>query len=381
MNQTRSAALITLLTAAAAGGCQADSALGSAGAPENYQVRAIDPRATVAQTVSLGDEAAAQPGTMGAPAQPLVLVTVGEGRIRNIAVTDDYLYFSAWWEGVYRIPKHGGDIEVIEAGAKNLFEPLATTHNEAFWVRMRFNDEDYPSVEVKHRPDSGGPIGVLFGGDWGITGPNGEDSNFQADASGVYMIAGPAGALDYHLFRAPAAGGALTRILTLSLPTWPTWLLDDGQLAYAGCDGGQQTCRLQTVATASPSDPPRVIASLPSSWTRLSGADALAYYLHDSEGIWKVSKSDGAITKLLATPSVHTMVVDDHRIYFTAYADSADRLRAIPTAGGPVEVVSDAGFTVLRQIVQDATGLYILHDDGRQISYVAKPVSPAPSPE
>jgi hypothetical protein len=383
MKQTpRPSLLCMFIGAAGLLACEASSSLGSAGAPENYQVRSVDPGAGIPQTVAAGaDESVASPA--GVPLQPLVRLTQGDGMIRNIAVTDEYLYFATWWEGVYRLPRYGsegdgsgaGPLEVIEAGAKNLFEPLTTSQHGAFWVRSRYDDRDYPSVEVKRRDDAGGSLTTLFSGDWGVTTSN-EHSNFQVDATGVYMIAGPAGALNYHLFHVPAGGGPITQVLELP-ERWPTWLVDDGQLFFADCASARGAdCPIRVMPASG--GPARLLGSLPTADAMLAAVDRDALYLQGIEGIWKMAKADGAVSLLLRTEggarSSRFLVVDDARLYFTAQSAAGFELRMLDK-GATTSVLLTRGDALSRvmQVAQGPRVLYLLHDDGRRISVIAKP--------
>jgi hypothetical protein len=387
MNESRSIPVIAALVSVASGfGCGAKAPLGTAGAPDAYVVRTIDPNAasqpaTVAKDTGLGLPAAAATGTQ---TQQFIRIVRGDGEIRTIAVTDDYFYWASFWEGVYRVPKLGGDIEVIEAGTGSEFEPLTTSHNDVFWVRSSFDDRDYPSVQIKHRADSGGGIGVLFSGDWGVTSSN-ELSNFQAGPSGVYMIAGKAGSQAYDLQQVPLVGGPITRVRALP-DNWPTWLLDSGRVWFTDCPFGipapatsvdSGSCPIRGMTGSG--DQTTTLANVPASNPAIGGADGDALYVGTPSKILRVSKADGAITVLVEQTGEgvgigRSLLVDDDHVYFTVMTPGGPELRALAKVGGASVVLAPAGLLRdVRQIVQGARLLYVLHDQGHQISVVPKP--------
>jgi hypothetical protein len=365
-------ALATTLLLLTATGCEISSSLGTAGAPENYQIRTVDPRGTAPQTVSSGDDGT--PAATTVPVQLLVRLVHGDKEIRDLAVTDDHLYFATWWEGVYRLPKYGGELEVVEAGSNNLFEPLTTSRNEVFWVRTRFDKDDYPAIAIKRRADSGGPTSVLFSGDWGVT----DSPQFQANARGLYMIAGRAGAPTYDLFHVPFATPSITPVLTLPV-MWPSWRVDDEQLAFTEC--GAQGCSI--VSLGLNDGQRRVLATLADAEERFDnptiiGADAAALYLRTTLGLWRVDKQAGTVVRLFTGDSLGRFaaraVVDETRIYYTDRTTAGPALFALAKAGGPPTLVANGTtFNDPTRLVDGDQVLYILHDQGRQISVVAKP--------
>jgi hypothetical protein len=369
MNDTRSLRPVTLLLAAALG-CADRTSLGTAGAAEDYAVQALQPAAT-AWTPLLDSDPPLDP-----PAW-IVRVSRRDHMIRNIAVTDRYVYFAAWWEGVYRVAKAGGPLEVVEAAAQTQFEPLTTTPGGVYWARTSYDEGDYPHVQIKHKAEAGGAASLLFEGDWGVTGSN-ERPNFQANASNVYMISGPAGALAYDLHRVPAGGGGMTVMLGLpSSLDWPSWLVDESNLYFVACSD-RNDCALQSLPRDGGSATP--LASFPGGGT-LVASDADSLYVQDQAGqslLSRVAKQGGGVQRVEITGgrSLGRFVLADERyVYYTASRPDGDpELRAQPKDGSAAFTIAKGPlFASCTQIVADADAFYVLRAEGTEIAVVQKP--------
>jgi hypothetical protein len=371
MNDLRSVAIVILLMAAGLS-CADRTALGTAGAPDDYQVRPLMRPSTPWSPVLDSDPPLDHPAW-------IVRVSRRDHMIRSIAVTDQYLYFTALWEGVYRVAKAGGPLEVVEA-ARTQFEPLTTTPGGVFWTRTTFDeDNDYPHVQIKHRADAGGPASVLFEGDWGVTGSD-QLSNFQTNTTSLYMIAGRAGSPTYDLHRLPIGGGTLTPMLELpSSHDWPSWIVDESRLFFVGC-----TNRIDCTLQALPRDGGEAseLASFPEGGI-LVAADADSLYVlgsYASRSIARVSKQGGGVVQTLAATDGRDLgrfvLVDDQNVYYTATRPSGDpELRAQPKDGrAAFTIAKGALFASCAQIVQDRDSFYVLRGEAGEVSVVPKPL-------
>jgi len=74
-------------------------------------------------------------------AYSLARVKDGDGEIEDLVVSDDYVFFIAFWQGIYRMPKYGGDVELIEQSRKANIIALAANHEQVFWQRFAGSDE------------------------------------------------------------------------------------------------------------------------------------------------------------------------------------------------------------------------------------------------
>ena len=363
-------------TALLGAGCGAETPVGSAGSPDAYQIRPAGVSGNQPIAVALpGSPVVAAPGAQDAHPEWLVRTANHEHSIESIAVTDGYVYFEAWWEGIYRVPKAGGAIEVIDAATRAEFKPITTAGNQVFWVKSTFDDRDYPHVQLKRRPDGGGPNQVLFDDDWGITSSSPELSNFQADASGVYMIAGRAGAFAYDLFHVPPDGGAIGNVLPLEPSlSWPSWLIDDARLFFVPRYGVNKS-PIRAIAKSGGTD--SLIATVPASEATLYALDADSLYLLSQNDIWRAAKDGSNVSAVVHFeganhPGSH-LLVDDSNLYFINTTADATELRAVPKAGGtPTTIASGMLFAQSIQIEQDATQFYVLGPGGQEISLVSK---------
>ena len=385
MRDVRSSAiLVTIFTLAAGGlGCEEQTPLGSSGSPESYSVRPMgqQPVGQIVENVIGGPE--------GSGPQPDWLVRVSRDHsIRSIAVSDQYLYFVAWWEGVYRLPKTGGTIEVVEAAQQTQFEPATATGNAVYWVRTTFDkDNDYPHLQIRRRLDDGSPSQLLFEGDWAVATSN-RTSTFQADDSGVYMIGHTAGGPNVDLHRIATGSGQIQPVFTINTQRWPSWLLQPEGLYLVNCSeggrvappGGSGDCTVGL--TAKDGDGALLpLASLEVP-VELYAADAENLYLLGS-GIWKLSKQGGTPIELVpaAAPGRGSrfLLVDDTHIYFSTGTGTGNTIQLFnlpKTGGSPTSLGGGIALADVWQIEQDGDRLYLLRGNGRgegaEISVVSK---------
>lgn len=216
-------------------------------------------------------------------------------------------------------------------------------------------------------------MAVVFAGALGIT----EASNtptFAADATGVYAVATEGRVTNPHLQYISPRDGTIRRLLTLD-EWWQSWRRDTGRI-YRTDRGEFPNQRLVTVLEDG-SSTSRPIAVLFSEHVDLQALDDLFLYLTDGLVIWRVAKSDGTVVELFraaAGSSVGQVLVDDLRLYFTVTRSINDpgELRSLAKADGALTVLASGRLFQARQIVQDDQLLYVLHDDNRRVSVVAK---------
>jgi hypothetical protein len=373
-------------------GCGAETPLGSSGAPDAYRVRPLNPGAGGQQPV---ESVVGAPEGSGPQPEWLVRVSDANRSIRGIAVSEQYVYFVAWWEGIYRVAKTGGAVEVVEAAQNTQFEPATATANAVYWVRTTFDKDDYPHLHIRRRLDDGSPSQLLFEGDWAVA-QSSHQSTFQADDSGVYMVAHRAGGLNVDLHRVTAGSGQMQPVVTFNrLPT-PSWLLQPEGLYLLTCacpscpsssttpplppagSDNQMECTISI--TAKGGDGTLVpLASLPR-YAELSAADAENLYLLGG-GVWQVSKQGGAPVQVgpaaESARSGRFLLVDETNVYFSTGTGNATQLWALPKAGGsPTLVGGGIPLVDVWQIVQDRDRFYVLRGNGRgdgvEISVVSK---------
>jgi hypothetical protein len=377
----RPAILVTFLALTwGAIGCEEQTPLGSSGSPGAYEARPMGMQ-PVGQTVEnvIG-------GTEGSGPQPdwLVRVNARDHSIRSIAVSEQYVYFVAFWEGIYRVPKTGGPIEVVEAARQTQFEPVTATGNAVYWVRTTFDkDNDYPHLQIRRRLDDGSPSQLLFEGDWAVAWSN-RVSTFQADDSGVYLVGHTAGGPSVDLHRVATGSGRIQPVFPINSFGWPSWVLQPEGLYLVNCFNNSLTdCTLGIVAK----DGDGALVPLVSLDTgaELYAADAENLYLMGS-GIWKVSKQGGTPIELVpARPirlSSQYLLVDGTHVYFSTSSDpnghgNAIQLWGLPKAGGPpASLGGGIAIANVLQIEQDRDRLYLLRSngggEGTEISVISK---------
>ncbi|HEY0712461.1 MAG TPA: hypothetical protein VGF45_07295 [Polyangia bacterium] len=302
--------------------------------------------------------------------QPLFYVADEKLEVTDIGLTSEHLYFSVEWQGVYRMPKHGGAVEVVDAGAKNSFRHLSIVRDDVFWPRTRFGERDRASVEVKHRPTASGPNVLAFSGEWSMHSNHG---HFQADASGIFFVGSSSGSVFLGLWQVATTGGPPTSLLSFEEP-WrvPGWKRDAGRIFFATPLLTVSRSTAVSVLVDGQTEP-RLLATLPAGSARLHDTDAGFLYLSDSKTVWRVGKDDGVVAEVVTGEVVRSLLVDDARIYLAASLETGGWLNSIDKSDGlRRRVGSGSAFRGLRQLVQDDHHIYSLHDHGHRVSVVAK---------
>lgn len=300
-----------------------------------------------------------------------------EHQIRDHAIAHGYLYFTGYWEGLYRTSLAGGPIEVVESGPQNQFEPVAASRLGVFWLNVMFDDRDYPYIRLQHKPTADAPPRTLLTGQLGAYGTNGSEQ-FQATDAGLFFHAGPNGQRPPSavLRVSPDAGGA-REILPLSeeLRT-PTWAVDDVHL-YFTADRRSQRERPELFRVPIEGGQPQAVATLPG-LADVRGIDTDHVYVASDKVAWKISKQNGEASVLHEAVSEAflgwTLQVDERYVYLIE-TGRQDRTRflAVPKAGGPARVLGqDASTRFVAKMEQDEGHLYLLRSSS-EILVLRKP--------
>jgi hypothetical protein len=94
-------------------------------------------------------------------ARPVVRSLDGVHGIDLIAISDDYLFFASDWNGVYRIPKYGGNVDEVEEHRDGIIRGLAANDREVFWVPVHFGARPEGQLDLRRRAVEGGQVTIL----------------------------------------------------------------------------------------------------------------------------------------------------------------------------------------------------------------------------
>ena len=97
---------------------------------------------------------------------PLVRTIGPDHLIANMALSDDYLFVTAQWDGIYRLPKYGGAVEAVATDPNAQFNALAANARDVFWVEVRFGPKDELHQKLLRRTAAGGPISTMRSDDF-----------------------------------------------------------------------------------------------------------------------------------------------------------------------------------------------------------------------
>ena len=332
---------------------------------------------------------------------PLVRTIGPDHLIANMALSDDYLFVTTQWDGIYRLPKYGGAVEAVATDPNAQFNALAANARDVFWVEVRFGPKDELHQKLLRRTAAGGPISTMRSDDFagvlalddayivlsGGRGP-GHDAISLADGTTVPVPVD----LDW---------------VAIDGGTYETSFWLDGNALYSlGCDGIRLNgfCGLvrTDVATGVIERGPALPGLSPTGPgpTKLVGADETHIYLYDGPRIWRLRKTDFASEDVYTAPagvSSFQPLVDDNALYFvrvlypppttsTERTDAAvpppeRQLVALSKDGASMRVISrhPALADYVNQMAQDRQFLYLLLgatggrlENGNQILIVAK---------
>jgi hypothetical protein len=272
-------------------------------------------------------------------AYSLARVKDGDGEIEDLVVSDDYVFFIAFWQGIYRMPKYGGDVELIEQSRKANIIALAANHEQVFWQRFAGSDEQshfdlhLQAIAGGAQRDLSSVRSLSFGRNYSNT--------LRADAEHVFMISQDS------VIALPIDGGAPEQFATPELtpddevPSSPIWVLDYPALFMTRCANSEVDCPLlrtdfTTGVTASVGPIPAGSAAL--------AVDEAFVYVTDNKRMWRLAKSDFSRTQVYESDDQdeslsREMLVDAENVYFMSYGSSGPQLRAVPKAGGVARLI------------------------------------------
>jgi hypothetical protein len=312
-----------------------------------------------------------------------------ERYMTELAITGDFIYWSAQWDGTYRTRKSGGPVEVVEAGSETLHGPLAVQGQDVFWMTSTFDEHDFPSVRVRRQrgDGSGSDRSSLFEGALTTYSSN-QSTEFQADASGIYLTSSPRYPNEVWAVRKVVAGGGFPSPMLPVDDVWqtPIWAVGGGELFFSPCPRNdvQGRCELRRRTQAGVIE---TLAVMPAMDAAVRAVDAAAAYVTDSTTLWRVERAGGAVQQLYRDPSRTInpgIAIDAQHVYLLegpGARGEGHQIRAVPRAGGETKVVARLGAHTqyLHQLRVDDTHLYLLHGQS-QILRVSKTPAPPPAP-
>ncbi len=302
---------------------------------------------TIAGACGAEDQSRGYNVTVQTPVEPGQPYTLASGvdsnhAIHYIAVSGDYLFFATRWQGVYRLPKYGGDLQVVESDANANTYGLASNGTDVFWIHGTDGDD-----ELRRRSTSGGEIVTMRDNDFSTMSIS-SSPNLFADERHVFMLS-EAGvdalSLDGSDHRAlmawPVSPGAPDATY------FSEWVVTYPDI-YATLTG--PGCSSSAPATSSPCGLLRfdietgasVPLSGPSPFLQggtVEAADETSLFGFSADHIVRIAKSD------MAETTVYTPVVGENIVNFYLLADASDlyfesitpdgwKLRSVPKAGG-----------------------------------------------
>lgn len=329
---------------------------------------------TVPDTIHFNPHANEQlrPGETGT----LLELTDGGHWIRDIAVSDNYLFIAVSWGGVYRMPKYGGDVVPLDEDPHGEFYQLATDGTRVYWIHVTFDDRDYPYTVVKSQSVDGGATATIARGPFGVFGSSNQVDSFQATGSFVYWAYDTGGDTPGRIDRIPAGGGGRQMMASYAdAQSVPFWVADDSGV-YLTTDGVVEHLAAGEQAA-------EVLAPSPAPDARPVGQDANAVYLHsyNDSGVWTLSKASRSVSKI--------EVVSDHGYLGSAvafddtniYGIDGQTLVRFPKTGGAVTSIGAVTECLVwgggtQGIAVDPQYVFLICGDSNRIV-----VAPNPSPQ
>lgn len=324
----------------------------------------FSPPPPLASTGSVGD---ASVDSTASTAGPRRLPVDPPSYLGAIALSEDYVYFVAWRNGVYRIPKYGGEVVAIEEDTSAFFYYVAANASTVVWVRAPYDALGRMLSPVVRKQTIGETSATLFELTSDIaTPPFPFFPELQITEAKVFFNNGEPATIH----QVPLAGGTATDIGLPDQVSVPSWLADDQHVYYLSALSGNG-CVLRRVAIegGAPQDLAACPAGAAQFW--LVALDATDAYLASEAGFWKAPKQGGDPVALFMAPAGHAIqrglaTIDDQNIYFIEMSADTPVLAATPKAGGPARTIWDGflgGLANARQLAQDRGGLFLLGDD------------------
>lgn len=307
--------------------------------------------------------------------------------IGHISVGGNFVFFEIPWQGLYQMPKYGGNVTAVDRDTKAEFFGVVASGSELLWLKSHFDSNDYADELLLRRPTEGGPTAVLRHGALDTVRIN-TLNGLSADANHVYMLT------ESSIDVTPIAGGKTEQVSVSVFPPGPgPGFAGDYPIVYfTTCEADPSTCVLKRADLSAGTS--QVVASLPAD-AQIIGLDADAVYLLDSSRLWSIARADGSERELLGAASgVHPRlpaVLDGQSLYFMGTDPGAQtlpamRLMTIPKAGGALAILgSDSRINqyIPWDLVVDDEFAFVLtsptlSDSGNEI--LAFPKTPLPAP-
>jgi hypothetical protein len=291
-----------------------------------------------------------------------------------IAVSDDYLFWAGQYDGIYRMPKYGGEIEVLDSGRSGQYHTLDVAGDHVYWTRE--NTGIGPNESIKRRGLTGGPVTTIFGTDLGIVNSS-QELSFGADNHAVYFVAdalNDPGRTKVSLYRVPNGGGSAAVLQTnplasgVVLPSdrFLSFLADNGDCFVI--DAADTTLSVIAADTTTP----RKLADLTLDDPMIvQAADADTVYLTGGRHIYGVPRAGGALRTIYETTVAtgglwSSLLVDGTSLYFLLVDNAATSVMSVPKTGGTATRISrnDAQFAGgIDYIRQDEKNIYVLRSE------------------
>ena len=101
------------------------------------------------------------------PDQPFILVRAAGPLTRpeiigRIAVSGDYLFFASITDGIYRMPKYGGDLSTVEEDLHGTFSHVAANATDVFWDHTTYDKNNRRHLSIHRRAIAGGPTVTML---------------------------------------------------------------------------------------------------------------------------------------------------------------------------------------------------------------------------
>lgn len=287
-----------------------------------------------------GSDVVAHEGTIGTAlgdGQGYTLVTTNDHshEIAQIAVSDDYLFFSIEWHGLYRMPKYGGAIEPVDADTNATFTGIASNGSDVFWRRSTFGPNDEPHVKIERRAAAGGAVTVMA--EQASSLQTSFNPGMLSDTTNIYVQQPDL------ISVLPFDGGAASEIPVAphpaGAPWYGSWVPDYPSFYLSGCTASD-SCALSRIDLSTGASE-NLLALDAGVYSDIVGAvDASSVFMIKNRHIISLSKADLTLTDVF-TPQPDEYVfwfllVDASNVYFITYGTPAGwQLRSVPKSGGP----------------------------------------------
>jgi hypothetical protein len=319
------------------------------------------------------------------PGQSATLVELQDDRhwFGAIALSENYLFFTVAWAGVYRMPKYGGDIVALEEDPSSDFGHVVTDGERVYWNHNQFDSRDYVHTEVRSQPVDGGPTTTLTAGDIAIASFS-VVASLQAAGGYLYWVADSGGGTPGVIERVSARGGPReTMFSAADITMLPYWIADDSGVyltttpVIGSSNGG---CLVEHIST--PGQAPEVVRPCPTSDSYVIGSDANLVYLESAQGFWRLSKQDGSVEQIAFDEPVGGVVkLDESNFYGVTDDPFALTAVSFPKVGGSVTPIADVTgcfINVVSFMAVDRNYLYFTcgTDGPSRINVFPRPATP-----